>query len=89
MFDTAAAALRRATMSTSAFRANQCTLKSRAAPSRHWKVPRSNMGARSPVWVIRDWSEPAAIPVTSAAPPKEEVNSACSPHERSDMRGAT
>lgn len=36
MFDTAAA-LRRAvsTRSTSAFRANQCALESRAAPSRH------------------------------------------------------
>jgi hypothetical protein len=25
--------------------------------------------------VIRDWGEPAASPVTSAAPPKAEVNS--------------
>ena len=40
--------------------------------------------ALGPLWVVRDWGEPAASPVTSAAPPKAEVNS-----EHYRLRGRT
>ncbi|MGF6425352.1 hypothetical protein ABIE91_000572 [Bradyrhizobium elkanii] len=59
MFDTAAAALRRpvSTRSTSAFRAKQYALKSRAAPSRQaestaldYEGAKSVLGHKPPTW---------------------------------------
>jgi len=35
----------------------------------------SNDIFEGPKWVIRDWGEPTPSPVTSAVPPKAEVNS--------------